>query len=97
MAYTENYDNNLVICEKEIKGCGMSFFLYLRDGSAMDLSVAVESCNKLGPAPCSQDPNGLFIATLLLFYSIMKNFSLRLCQFWIDLITNIPICGHQPH
>lgn len=73
------------------------FPLYLSYGSAMVISVAVESCQKLCLAPCGEDPDGFFMVALFLLDRFMKNISFSFGQFCIDLISTIPICGHQPN
>ena len=64
--------------------------VYLTDGKAMLISVAVESCHKLSLAPRSKDPDGFFIVAFLLLDSFMKNICFSLCKSCIDLITLIP-------
>ena len=66
-------------------------FCYLRDGNSMDLSVAIEGCNKLSLAPSCQHSNDFFLTSFLLLDRLVKDLCFRLCQSCIDLLSNIPI------
>lgn len=64
--------------------------LYLCNGNAMIIPVTVESGHKLCLAPGGKDPNNFFVAFVLVFNSLMKCISFRLCQSCINLTATIP-------
>ena len=63
----------------------------------MDISIAVEGCQKLSLAPCAQDPYSLFMIAFLVSKSIMKNIRFRFRHACINLIAAIPERAHQPN